>query len=301
MSTYEIKPFNHESIGERPVWEFVEFDKESVGYTEHGVPHHRIKWHVHEQYELHLIVKTTGKAMIGNHVGPFSPGHLTLVGPWLPHNWVSYLSEGETHKLRDMVILFEPELIQRATQIFPELSQFLRLIEQAKMGIEFIDVPMEVSMEYMNAVRCSQGVEKLIHFLKFMVFLNVQKTRILSTLPPTLKKDSEMMNSKINLVLDFVMLNYKKPIKVKEVADLIDMTESYFSRFFHKSTGHRFTDFVNRIRVQRACIKLIESKDSIADISKQVGFSNLANFSRQFRRIKGLTPLAYRKKNTVDG
>ncbi|BCL69771.1 putative Transcriptional Regulator, AraC family protein [Vibrio nigripulchritudo MADA3029] len=301
MSTYEIKPYHRESLGEEPVWEFMAFDKESVAYTEHGVPHHRIKWHVHEQYELHLIVKTTGKAMIGNHVGPFSPGQLILVGPWLPHNWVSYLAEGETHKLRDMVVLFEPELIQRAAQIFPELSLFKRLIEQAKMGVEFLDVPMETSMEFMKSVRNTRGVEKLTNFLRFMDFLNEQKTRILSTLPPSEKKDSEVMHNKINLVLDYVMLNHEKTIRVKDVADLIDMTESYFSRFFHKSTGHRFTDFVNRIRIQRACIKLVESKESIANISQQVGFANLANFSRQFRRIKGLTPLAYRKKNSVDG
>lgn len=73
-------------IKDEPVWEYIDF-KESFWFLEHGVPHERIHWHVHEQYELHLIIVTRGKVMIGNYIGPFAPGHLTLVGPWMPHNW----------------------------------------------------------------------------------------------------------------------------------------------------------------------------------------------------------------------
>ncbi|WP_325894851.1 AraC family transcriptional regulator [Grimontia sp. NTOU-MAR1] len=286
------------SVAKDPVWEFIQIEDESVCYLEHGVPHHRIHWHVHEQYELHFIVKTNGKVMIGNHLGPFSPGHLTLVGPWLPHNWESQLEPGETHTLRDMVIQFKPELFRTAAHAFPELVQFAPMLEQAKMGVEFLGVPFEVAESAFKKVRENSGVTRLIHFLSFIDYLSKKNTRLLSNMPASEVKDAGTVQNRISEVIDYVMNNYQQPIRLKTVADKLGMTESYFSRFFHQSSGHRFTDFVNRVRIQRACVLLSDSEDTIADISQMVGFHNLANFSRQFRRIKGLSPLAYRKKHS---
>ncbi|WP_028023977.1 helix-turn-helix domain-containing protein [Enterovibrio calviensis] len=280
-----------------PVWEFIQIEDKSVFYKEHGVPHHSIHWHVHEQYELHLIVKTNGKAMIGNHLGPFSPGQLTLVGPWLPHNWESQLTPGETHELRDMVILFKPDLFYTAAKSFPELVQFGPLLEQAKMGIEFLNVPFDTAVEHFMKVKESQGVTRLIHFLSFINYLSQSNTRLLSNMPASEVKDAGTLQSRINEVVNYVMQNYQQPLRLKTLADKLGMSESYFSRFFHQSSGHRFTDFVNRVRIQRACVLLSDTSDTIADISQTVGFHNLANFSRQFRRINGLSPLAYRKKH----
>ncbi|EOD79427.1 Various polyols ABC transporter, periplasmic substrate-binding protein [Grimontia indica] len=285
------------SAAKDPVWEFIQIDEQSIFYKEHGVPASCIHWHVHEQYELHLIVKTNGKAMIGNYLGPFSPGQLTLVGPWLPHNWESNLAPGESHQLRDMVIVFEPDLFDKATKSFPELAQLAPVLEQAKMGLEFLNVPFEKAVEFFVKVRESSGVTRLVNFLAFLDYLSQRNTRILSSLPASEVKDAGTLQTRINDVVDYVMANYQQPIRLKTMADRLGMTESYFSRFFHQSSGHRFTDFVNRVRIQRACVLLSDTDDTIADISQTVGFHNLANFSRQFRRIKGVSPLAYRKKH----
>ena len=64
----------------------------SYGYVrclEHGFPNPLVRWHYHEEYELHLIVQTRGKVFVGDYIGHFEPGHLVLTGPRLPHNWIS--------------------------------------------------------------------------------------------------------------------------------------------------------------------------------------------------------------------
>jgi len=48
-----------------------------------------VRWHYHEEYELHLILQTRGKVFVGDYIGHFEPGHLVLTGPRLPHNWIS--------------------------------------------------------------------------------------------------------------------------------------------------------------------------------------------------------------------
>jgi len=61
----------------------------TVRCLSHGFPTPLARWHVHDEYELHLITATSGKTFVGDWIGPFQPGHLVLVGPRLPHNWVS--------------------------------------------------------------------------------------------------------------------------------------------------------------------------------------------------------------------
>jgi AraC-like ligand binding domain len=55
----------------------------------HGYPTPLARWHCHDEYELHLITATSGKAFVGDWIGQFQPGHLVLTGPRLPHNWVT--------------------------------------------------------------------------------------------------------------------------------------------------------------------------------------------------------------------
>ena len=74
------------------------------------------------------------------------------------------------------------------------------------------------------------------------------------------------------------------------------MTESRFSRFFRRATGNTFTDFVNLVRVNRACQLLMETERYITHIAYDVGFNNMANFNRRFLDINGMTPSEFRKQ-----
>jgi AraC-like DNA-binding protein len=87
-----------------------------------------------------------------------------------------------------------------------------------------------------------------------------------------------------------------EPLSASELARELDMSESQFSRFFRKTTGNTFTDFVNRVRVNRACQLLMESDQRISDICYEVGFNNVANFNRRFMDIKGVTPSEFRRQ-----
>ena len=74
------------------------------------------------------------------------------------------------------------------------------------------------------------------------------------------------------------------------------MSESRFSRFFRRATGNTFTDFVNRVRVNRACQLLMETDRQVTHICYEVGFNNVANFNRRFLEIKGMTPSEFRRQ-----
>ena len=89
--------------------------------------------------------------------------------------------------------------------------------------------------------------------------------------------------------------HFTTDIRIADVAAIAGMTESTFSRFFKRNTGNTFTDHVTKLRVSRACNLLAHSSLPVTSICYEVGYSNISNFNRNFRRQRGDTPSGYRR------
>jgi len=254
-----------------------------------------LRWHAHEEYELHLVVKTSGKVFVGDYVGQFSPGSLFLTGPNLPHNWVTEESSSNLVPLRDMLIQFNHETLKKAFTAFPEFVELDHLLESSRSGIEFKNYDPELAKKHLELIRDSQGMKRLLYFLNFLHELNEWSEKVtlsLTKLNPSLSSSSQ---HRINEVVNYVIDNYKNNISLVEAAKIANMSESAFSRYFMKTTGNRFSEFVSRIRLGRACVMLYETDKNISTIAFASGYNNLANFNRQFVKLKGMTPREYRK------
>jgi AraC-like DNA-binding protein len=73
------------------------------------------------------------------------------------------------------------------------------------------------------------------------------------------------------------------------------MTPNAFSRFFRRSTGRTFGDYVNDVRLAQACRSLIEEDAAISEIAAQSGYGNLSHFNRRFRARTGMSPREFRR------
>lgn len=281
---------------EEPSNELVFIDQSDGGivYIEHGCPSELIHWHSHRHYELHLMVSTKGKVFVGDFIGRYEPGQLTLIGPNLPHNWVTDKSYSPV-ALRDMVILFDHQSIEKLISAFPEASEILNTLEMSRSGLELHKFDPELAKSLFIAVRDSKGIDRLMAFLKLLDQINRwAEKKILSTHknPLTLSSSAQ---TKINEAVKFITDHYQDDLSLKKVADLVNMSESSFSRHFQKATSNKFVEFVNRVRIGKACILLADTDIQISSICFEVGFKNITNFNRQFVRLKKQTPGDYRK------
>ena len=262
----------------------------------HGFPTPLARWHFHDEYELHLIVATSGKAFVGDWIGPFQPGHLVLCGPRLPHNWISLdLPEGGVAE-RDLVIQFPHEPLARAAQAIPELAEVMPLLERARHGIEFFGLSERAHAHWLGVKR-ARGVRRFAAFCDFLADLaQCTDYRLLSNVQMQ-GEDDDTGLERINAIVDRITGDVAKPLSAGDMAAELGMTESRFSRFFRRATGNSFTDFVNRIRVNRACQLLMETDRLVTHICYEVGFNNVANFNRRFLEIKGMTPTEFRRQS----
>lgn len=94
--------------------------------------------------------------------------------------------------------------------------------------------------------------------------------------------------------LDFLQKHYPEPIRVDHAARLCAMSACCFMHLFREVTGHSFVAYLNRFRVEQAQQLLAATGRSIADISLETGFCNQSYFGVIFRRVTGMSPLAYR-------
>lgn len=97
-------------------------------------------------------------------------------------------------------------------------------------------------------------------------------------------------------VIDYITKNFGMDMSLEKAAEIAGMSHTAFSRHFQKHTGNRFIEFVNRVRIGQACSMLYSTDEQVSSICYEVGFKNLANFNRQFLRMKNMTPTAYREQ-----
>ncbi|HKB82116.1 MAG TPA: AraC family transcriptional regulator [Burkholderiales bacterium] len=270
---------------------------EDVGFIrclDHGFPTPLARWHYHDEYELHLIVATSGKAFVGDWIGQFQPGHLVLTGPRLPHNWISLDVPDGGVRLRDRVIQFHHEPIAKACKSVPELAEVLPLLERARNGIEFFGLSDRARL-FFGKIKGSRGLERFAAFCQFMAELSHCTEYQLLSSARLQSSDDDASLDQINSIVNQLTENISQAPSMSEFAAQFGMTESRFSRFFRRATGNNFIDFVNRVRISRACLLLMDSDRYITHICYDVGFNNVANFNRRFLEIKGMTPSEFRR------
>lgn len=269
-----------------------------VGFVrclDHGFPTPLARWHFHDEYELHMITATSGKAFVGNWIGPFDPGHVVLCGPRLPHNWISADVPDEGVEQRDLVIQFQHGPLEQACRLIPELTEIMPLLERSRHGVEFFGFPFG-GQEYWQKIKKAKRLRRLTAFLELMTELaHWTDYRLLSTVQmQSVENDAEL--EQINSIVNRITENVTESYTAAQIAAGLGMSESRFSRFFRRATGNNYTDFVNQVRINRACHLLMSTDRYVTNICYEVGFNNVANFNRRFLELKGVTPTAFRKQ-----
>jgi AraC-like DNA-binding protein len=257
------------------------------------VPYFQFKWHYHPEFELTYIVKGNGYRIVGNSYEPFKDGDLVLLGSNLPHTW-SGKADGDVNS-DAIVIQFSSEFISSFLE-FNESLLIKKMLESSLRGINF--EPDEQLVTKIIEITETNGVDRILKLISILDILSKKQIKLIApnTFHNVVSKKSEV---RINKVCLFIQNNFQNKIYLKEIADLIYLTESNFCKFFKKATGKTYSDYVNEIRINEASRLLIQSDRTISQISFECGFETLSYFNRVFLNKKGITPSVYRKRSNI--
>jgi AraC-like DNA-binding protein len=258
-------------------------------------------WHFHAEYELSFVKQSRGYRMVGDHLEPLKPGDLVLVGPDLPHIYQNDESApGQTVHVHALLIQFELTCVGGLLTRLPARSPVRQLLSRARQGLHFSRPTRDRVGPMLEAMSQLEGLPRVIQFLSILDTLaHARGTRTLASRgftdqinPLANPQDLERMNRVCQTIQD----RLDQPLTLPELARIVHLSDGAFSRYFHAHTGRTFPQFVNELRVGRACRLLAEGQMNVTEIAFACGFSNLSNFNRQFRRLKQMSPREFRKR-----
>jgi AraC-like DNA-binding protein/mannose-6-phosphate isomerase-like protein (cupin superfamily) len=258
------------------------------------VPSFSFKWHYHPEYELTLITEGSGNRLVGDSYQDYTAGDLVLLGPGLPHTWVS--NPGRKKPVSAIVIQF-PEKFIRPFLSLTEFGDIAALLASAARGLHFSSRDLADELRKLPDL---PGVEKVAALLLILQKLTAQKPDKLASVHFRAVRGDEN-EKRVNLVCQYLQKHAAEPIALETVASLVHLSRSAFCKYFKRATGKALSDYINDLRIGNACALLIESEKPVNEIAYAVGFNNLTYFNRTFIRKKKMTPRQLRREIRVIG
>lgn len=248
--------------------------------------------HFHPDFELNLVMNTTGKRVVGDSVEEFGGTDMVLLGPNLPHVWKGG-SGPETHVI---TIQFHEQLLNSFLLSKRLFAPIREMLERSARGIDFSGEVKDRIVPKLIELSRSHGFDTALDFFSVLYDLAISRDqRLLAS--ATYDTSSVMRESKsrrISAICQFIEENYHRDISLKDIASQIGMSESATSHFFRKRTNRSFVSYLSDVRIGHATKMLIETSHSISEICYMCGYTNLSNFNRMFRKVKDQTPSEYR-------
>jgi AraC-like DNA-binding protein len=253
------------------------------------------EWHHHPEYELTLTLNSRGWRFIGDHIGPYHAPDLALVPPDMPHTWASTetVQQGDPHVA--IVIWFSRKWALGLAELCPEYAAMRKLLLNASTGLAFAEeTAARVAGRLPNLL--SQVPQVRLHAaLDVLVCLAGEQASTLSKCVMTISESMNDEPGQLTRVLNQLHKNFHEPISIKGLCRAGNVSERSLHRLFVKHTGGSVSQYLCKLRIGRACMRLVETNLPVSMIAFEVGLPNLANFNRQFLRVRGVTPSSYRK------
>lgn len=254
-------------------------------------------WHYHPEFELVIILKSTGTRFIGDSIQKFNAAEVVLIGANLPHMWLNdeiYFQEESKLSAEAVAIHFKHDFLGTDFFNLPEMQGISKLLYRASRGILFQGLSDTV-MEDISTLAQAEATVKVHRLIKILDILAKHQTYNILASTSFLQSFHKTGNKRLDTIYEYVFQYFNTQISSSDVAKVAGMNKSAFSRFFKETHKKTFTTYLNELRVGYAAKMLVENKESITEIAYLSGFNNISNFNRQFKNIHNQSPSSYLK------
>lgn len=107
--------------------------------------------------------------------------------------------------------------------------------------------------------------------------------------------DEKSKASYVNQVKDYIKSAYMYPLKVEDIAASLNINRRYLSRIFRDEMGVPIKSYITKVKMNRA-EQLLNHGFSVSNVAEMVGYEDVFNFSKMYKKIKGCSPRNSRVK-----
>ena len=254
------------------------------------------QYHHHPEYELVLIKKGRGIRIVGDSIDKFKENDLVFLGSLLPHVWRCndefILSDG-TFLGEGLVIQFTDDFLGRNFFDLPENSGLKKFIDQSAQGCKLYGKTKKEIIRLMTEMEHMGSSHRLYTLFAIFEYLSATTDYEAISSLTFLEPYKAHGNEPLRAVIQYTLQNFTKDIKLKDVLEIANMSNTQFFVSFKRTYKMSFKNYLSKIRIGNACRLLTEDNLNISQAAYQSGFENISNFNRHFKQIKEVTPSEY--------
>jgi AraC-like DNA-binding protein/quercetin dioxygenase-like cupin family protein len=258
----------------------------------HATPKFEVPWHQHIEYELILFTQGEGTSYVGNYIGSFKTGDIFFLGSNLPHTFQKANKDMYTSAV---VVHFKEDFWGSVFMELPETKILRNLFDASSKGIKIHGETRQQLQPLIKTLEISSGLQSIINLSSCLLMIaESDDLEIIST------QDMKALNTKnqerIDVIFNYTIHHFHDNMNITQVASHAGMSVPAFCGYFKRTTKKTYIEFLNEVRIGHACKQLIDTQMTVEQVCYDSGYSTLANFNKQFLKIKRLTPSQFRKQ-----
>lgn len=270
----------------------------SIRIQEDIMPNFYPYFHRHTETQIMWILKGHGTLAIEQNLFNFEAGDIFYLGANQSHVFRGNFDKDEKQKVHSISIFFDPYKKIAAFFDLPEFGELKNFIAHSEVGFQ-VASKLKINIgENIAALQQTEGVEQIIDFIRILNHLMQNRhLHIPLSSEKNLPNHISDYDQRIIDAQTFIKKNFaQQKLTVDLIAKEACMTPQAFCRSFKKRTGITYIQYLNELRVQRACRLLTSSSMyNISSVAFNSGFTSLTNFNRVFKSIMKYSPNEYLK------
>ncbi|MEM6396029.1 MAG: AraC family transcriptional regulator [Bacteroidota bacterium] len=247
-------------------------------------------WHFHPELEICFTTQSFGRRFTGNQIVDYQANDLVMFGPNLPHGFTTDVF------CRQVVIQMTEEFLGDKFLGRPELREVKQLFQRSRRGLQFGDRCKKKAAKKIAKMLKSDGFPRLIILFELLQLLASTKDVVGICSEEYALDFNESQLGRLRILYAHAMQNFNQTIRVKEVADKLNISEATFYKFVKRHTKKTYVQIVNEFRIHHACRLLINTNKGISEICYESGYNNLSYFNRKFISLMDKTPRQFRNQ-----
>lgn len=232
----------------------------------------RSQMHLHNYIEIGICTGGSGLFFIGNEVYPFTEGSVSVIDSGILH-----IAQSPDDRPSDWIFMNVKGLSQQtkcgSKILNTREAKYLMKILVRELEEKHSDSPV--------------NARKLVEVLISVTNRNETKET----------PDYNKKTKKISPALAVIMQEYRKEIKIEDLANACHINTGYFRKLFKECIGSSPLEYINKIRLKEAAMLLKQTDLSVQEISERSGFQTLSHFNRCFLAEFETSPTKFRKQN----
>lgn len=242
------------------------------------------------------MIDGAGLRHVGDSLHEYESGDFVLMGPGLPHRYESSPSRIATSRGCDFIVVhFDSSLFGTKALTDPDFSTLSTLLHAANRGMAFDLTTVNEVSPLLRKLPVLSAVGRWAAVLQILEILSLSNSaRVLCSVKfskgAICSDDEEPMNATCR----FIQQNLHRTVSLNEIASVAAMSASTFTRFFRRTSGLSFVQYVNELKMRTASMLLLETETPIKAVASAAGFASASYFHRKFIQSKGITPAEFR-------